>query len=151
VARKGLVRIQKETDRTRGTHALEMAERETCQDTEKSEQARGTHFLKTAEGGTSQKTERRRPNGRHSRSGDSRGRDLSGHGKKGTKRGALTLWRQQRDRLIRTQKRTERARSTHLLERTEEGTLSEYGMKVTERGALTNWGRQREGLVRTHK
>ena len=43
--------------------------------------ARRTHFLETAEGGTYQDTERNRPSEAHSLSGDSRGKDLSGHGK----------------------------------------------------------------------
>jgi len=43
-----------------------------------SERARGTHWLETAEGGT------------------------SGHAKKVTESGALTLWRPQREGLVRT-------------------------------------------------
>ena len=37
----------------------------------------------------------------HSLSGDSRGRDKSGHRKKATKRGILTNWRQQREGQVR--------------------------------------------------
>ena len=58
---KGLVRTQKETDRTRGTHSLEIAEGVTCQD-----------------------MERNGLSGEHSLPEDGRGRDLSGHGKKPT-------------------------------------------------------------------
>ena len=87
---------------------------------------RRTHVLETAEGGTCQDTQGKRPTEAHSRSGDGRGRDLSGHVGKPTDRGALTNWRQQREGLVRTR-------------------------KETDRGALTNWRRQREGLVRTRK
>src|SRR5947208_2050197 len=73
-----------------------------------------------------------------------------------------------------TQKETDRARHTHVLETAEGGTchdternqpseaysrpgdsrgrdLSGHRKKPTERGTLTYWRRQREGLVRTHK
>jgi len=43
---------------------------------------RGTHKLETAEGGTSQDTERKQMSEGHSQTGDRRGRDKSGHGKK---------------------------------------------------------------------
>jgi hypothetical protein len=81
---EGLVRTWKETDRARGTHCLE-----------------------TAEGGTCQDTERNRPTEGNSRPGDGRESDLSGHGKKSTKRGALTSWRRQREGLVRTPKETD--------------------------------------------
>ena len=68
--REGLVRTQKDTDRPRHTHFLEMVE-----------------------GGTCQGAERNQPSEAHSLSGDGRGRDLSGHRKKPTDRGALTIWR----------------------------------------------------------
>ena len=120
--------------------------------------------------------ERNRLTEAHSQTGDGRGRDLSGHGKKTTYRGALTSWRRQREGLVRTQKETDRPRCTHIpiLETTEGGTcqdternrpteahslsgdgrerdLSGHGKKQTDRGALTNCRRQREGLVRTRK
>ena len=50
-----------------------------------------------AEVGTSQDTERKQPSKGHSLSGDSRGRDKSGHRKKATEQGALTSWRWQRE------------------------------------------------------
>jgi hypothetical protein len=107
-------------------------------------------------------------------SGDGRGRDLLGYGKKATGGGALTSWRRQREGLVRTRKESDRARRTHVLETAEEGIcqdterkrpreghsrpengrgrdLSGYGTKATERGALTSWRRQRKGLVRTWK
>ena len=102
--REGLVRTQKETDR-----------------------ARHTDVLKTAEGGTCQYTERNRPSETHSHTGDSRGRSLSGYGKKPTKRGSLTSWRRQMEGFIRTRKGTDLARGmgTHKLENAE-GKPSRY-------------------------
>ena len=47
-----------------------------------SDQARGTHILETAEGGTCQNMEKKPQGKGHSLSGDSRGRDKSGHRKK---------------------------------------------------------------------
>ena len=137
------------------------------------DRGRCTYFLKTA-GGTCQDTERNRPRKAHSPPGDSRGRGLSGHGKKLTKQGALTLWRGQREGLVRTRKETDRARGTHPLEKAEGGTgqnternqpseghsqtrdnrrgdMSGHEREPTEQGTLTLWRRQREGLVRTRK
>ena len=136
--REGLVRTRKETDRPRRTHQLETAERGTCQD-----------------------TERNRPTEAHSQTGDGRGKDLSGHGKKLTDRGGLTSWRRQREGLVRTRKETNRLRRTHILETAERGTcqdiernrpteahsqpgdgrgrdLSGLEKKPTDRGALTS-------------
>ena len=107
--REGLVRTQKETDRARCTHCLETAERGTYQGTKETNRAWGTHSLETAEGGTCQDTERIRLSVGHSLSGDGRERDLSGHGKKYTKRGILTLWRAQRKGQVRTRKECARA------------------------------------------
>ena len=72
--------------------------------------------------------------------GDGRGRDLSGHRKKLTNQGALTLWRQQREGLVRTWKETDQLRRTHTLE-TAEGGLVGTRKKMTNRGTLTNWRR----------
>ena len=55
-----------------------------------SSSVRGTHCLETAQEGTSQDTERRQPSKGHLLSGDSRGRDKSGHRRKATRKGALT-------------------------------------------------------------
>jgi hypothetical protein len=112
--RECVVRTQKETDRARCTHILEMAEGKTCQDTERNrprevhsppggwqregpvstqnetDQVRHTYFLETAEGGTCHGTERNRLREAHSRPVDDRGSDLSEHEKKQTERGTLT-------------------------------------------------------------
>jgi len=110
----------------------------------------------------------------HSQTGDSRGRDKSGHRKKLTEQGALTNWRPQREGQIRTQKETDQARGTHRLEITERGTSQDmernqpseghplpgdsrrrdksgHRNKPTKQGALTLWRQQREGQVRTWK
>ena len=94
----GEVRTWKESDQARGTHFLETTEGGGQVKTQKeSDQARGTHILEITEGGTSQDMERKQLNKGNSLSGDHRGRDKSGHGKKATKQGALTNWRQQRE------------------------------------------------------
>ena len=173
--REGLVRIRKKKKTERGALTPWRRQREGLSRTWKEiDRARHTHILETAEGGTYQDTERNRLSEENSRSEDSRGRDLSRHGKKNIEGGALTDWRRQRDRLVRTRKETDRARHTHCLETAERGTcqdternrpseahsrpedsrgrdLSGHGQKQIERGALTDWRRQRDGLVRTQK
>ena len=52
---------------------------------------RRTHKLKGAEEGTCEDNEGTRVHERHSPSGDGKGRDLSGKGKKKTEKGELTL------------------------------------------------------------
>src|SRR6266850_2131499 len=139
-----------------------------------SDQARGTHRLESADGQTSQDTERIRPSKGHSQTGERRWMDKSGHGKNPTERGALTPWRAQTDRQVRTWKESNRARGTHKLEsadgqtsqdteriRPSEGhsrpgerrwtDKSGHGKNLTERGALTNWRAQTDGQVRTRK
>ena len=64
-------------------------------------------------GGTCQEKERKRPSEEHSLPGDGRGRDFSGHEKKATEQGVLTLWRKQRERFVRTQKATKREALTN--------------------------------------
>jgi hypothetical protein len=124
---EGLVSTRKETDRERRTDFLETAEGETCKD-----------------------TERNWPSEAHSPTGDDRGKDLSGHGKKPTEQGTLTNWRQQREGLVR--KRKTRASEVHSHSGDSRGRdLSGHKKKVTERGTLTSWRRQREGPVRTRK
>ena len=113
---------QKETDRPRHTHKLKTAEGESCQDTEGNRLSKGTHALETGKGGTCQGAERNQLSEVHSPTGDGRGRNLSGHGNKPTKQGALTSWKQQREGLVRTQKETDRARGTYVLEMAEGGT-----------------------------
>ena len=66
------------------------------------------------------------------------------------RKGALTFWKRQREGLVRTQKETDRARHTHVLETAEGGTCQDTQMN-RRKGALTLWKRQREGLVRTQK
>ena len=56
-------------------------------------QARGTHNLEMIKGGSCQAMERSQPLEGHSLPVDSKGRDLSGHGKRPTEQGALTNWR----------------------------------------------------------
>ena len=93
----------KQIHRARCTHVLETAEGWTCQEMKKKPTERGTltiwrqqsegpvrtwketdlarrtHILKTAEGGICQNTERNWPSEAHSRPGDGRVSDLSGH------------------------------------------------------------------------
>ena len=86
---------------------------------ERTDRARRTHVLETVERGTCQDTERYQPSKAHSPTGDGRGRDFSGHGRKQTEQGTLTLCRRQMEGIIRTQKETDRARHTHFLEKAE--------------------------------
>ena len=148
--REGFVRTRKETDRARRAHSLETAG-EPCQDTERDRSAE-----------------------EHSLPGDGIGRDLSGHRKKSTDRGALTPWKQHREGPVRTRTEIDRPRRTHQLETAEGVTcqdternrpteahslpadgrqrdLSGHRKKSTDRGALTFWRWHREGLVRTQK
>ena len=55
-----------------------------------SDSAMVTNFLETTEGGTSQDMERNQLSKGHSLTGDHRGRDKSGHGKKEIKKETLT-------------------------------------------------------------
>jgi len=98
--------------------------------------------------------------------------DESGHRKKATEPGVLTLWRQQREEQVKTWEKGDQAKGTHILETTEEETgqdteikrsskghsqsggrrgrdKSGHRKKATEKGVLTNWRPQREGQVRT--
>ena len=106
-----LVRTRKQTDRLRRTHKLE-----------------------TAVGGTCQDTERNQPTEVDSHSGDGRGSDLSGHRKTLTDQGALTSWRRQRERLVRTRKETDQATGmgTHKLDNVE-GRVSWHVETMCER------------------
>ena len=87
----------------------------------------------------------------YSRTEDHMERELLGYGNKLTKRGALTLWRRQRDGVVRTWKGIERARGHSLSEDHRERDLLGYRKRPTKREALTLWRRQREGFVRTRK
>ena len=86
---------------------------------------RRTHILETASGGTCQYTKRNQPIEVHSLPGDGRERHLSGHGKKPTDRGALTVWRGHGEGLVGTQKETDRPRCTHNLETAWGGTCQD--------------------------
>ena len=66
-----------------------------------------------------------RPSEMHSPTGGGRGRNLSGHGNKLTKQGALTSWRWQREGLVRTENETDQAKGTHTLEPAEGGTCQD--------------------------
>src|SRR5579863_8793849 len=87
-----------------------------------------------AEGGTSQETERKQQSEGHSPTGDRRGRDKSGHGKKAIEQGALTLWRWQRGGQVRTWKESDQTRGTHGLEMAEEGTSQDTQIKQLSKG-----------------
>ena len=87
-----------------------------------SDRAMGTYILETESGGTSQNTERIQPSEGHSHTGDGIGRDKLGHGKNPTGRGALTYWKPHREGDVRTRKKSDRARGTHILETKSGGT-----------------------------
>ena len=57
-----------------------------------------------------------------SRPGEPRRREKSGHGKNANKQGALTFWRVQMERQVRTLRECESARGTHHLESPDRGT-----------------------------
>jgi hypothetical protein len=57
----------------------------------------------------------------HSLPGECIGRDKSAHGKNPSERGALTIWRVNREGQVRTRKASERVRGTHFLESTSGG------------------------------
>ena len=118
--REGLVRIKKETVRPRPTHILE-----------------------TAEGGICQDTERNRPIKAHSPTGNNRGRGWSKYGKKPTNQGPLTLWRWQREELVRTRKKTDQAITTYILEMVEGGTC--HDTERTDRPSPTHQLEMAEG------
>jgi hypothetical protein len=112
--------------------------------------------------------------GGHSRTGECRQTDKSEHGKNPTQRAALTLWKAQMDRQVRTRKECDTARGTHKLESAHGQTSQEtevirhsgghshpgerrrsdksaHGKNPTERGALTDWRAHTDGQVRTQK
>ena len=180
--REGLVRTRKETDRASSTHFLETTEGGTCQDTKKNRasDARDAHSQTGDSRGRDLSGHgKKRPSEGHSLPGDGRGRDLSGNRKKITEQGALTSWRQQRERLCQDTERnrpTDQGALTSWIRQREGGTcqsedmernrpteghslsgdsrrrdLSGHGKRLTEQGALTLWRRQREGLIRTQK
>src|SRR6267142_2820655 len=66
--------------------------------------ARGTHKPKSADGQTSQDMEGIQVSKGHSQTGEHRWTDKSGHRRNPSEQGALTSWRTQMDRQVRTQK-----------------------------------------------
>jgi hypothetical protein len=114
-----------------------------------SDRARGTHSLETASGGTCQDTERIRPSEGNSPTGDSIGRNKSGHEMNPTERGALTNWRPHRMGQVRTRNESDRARGTHQLETAWEGQVRTWNESDRSRG--THILETASGEVRTRK
>ena len=129
-----------------------------------------THQLDMVEKRTSQDTERKQQSKAHSRTRKCKGREKLEHGKKATKRGALTNWVGQREEQVRTQRERNRAMHTHRLSRAEGRTdqdkkgkkpreahslsgkgsgrdKSGHDEKATKQNVLTIWKRQRGGQV----
>jgi hypothetical protein len=122
----------------RGTHFLETGEGGTCNDMERKRPNEGHSPSGEGRGRYVSGQGEKRPNEEHSPTGDGRGRDLSGHKrkrlrerhslsgdsrgdfirhrKKAIKRNALTFWRQQKERFVRTSKKRDSARGIHQLE-----------------------------------
>ena len=67
---------------------------------------------------------------------------MSGHGKKATDQGVLTLWRRQRQGLVRIQKGIDRGKDTHFLE-TREGLVRTW--KEIDRARVTHSLKTAEG------
>ena len=144
-------RTWKESERARGTHRLESADRRTCQDVERIRASKG-----------------------HSPTGERGRTDVEKHGKNPSELGALTNWRAQTDGHVRTWKESERVRGTCRLESTDGWTyqdleriraskgysltgerrrtdMSGHGKNPSEQGALTDWRVRTDGRVRTWK
>jgi hypothetical protein len=100
------VRTRTECEQTKGTHMLvslaAQANRQVRTQTD-SKWANGTHFLQSADRQTSEDMERKHASeGTHQL--EHRTMEKQGDGKIATKRRALTCWRMQTDRQVRTQK-----------------------------------------------
>ena len=80
------------------------------------EPERGTYHLESSDRETSQDTERMQASTGHSHPGEPRWRDKSGHGTNAIQQGALTNWRAQMERQVRTWKECKPAMGTHKLE-----------------------------------
>ena len=79
----------------------------------------------------------------HSLPGDGRESDLSGHRIDKTNRGPLTYWRQQTERLVRTPKQSDQPRPTHLLETADRATCQDTEtIRPTEAHSHPGDGRQ---------
>ena len=141
--RVGLVSTWRESDRATGTHQLETEGEGLVSTRKESDCVAGTHWLETGEGGTCQHTERKRLSDGHSLPGDHRGRVLSGHGKTATERQALTSWRSQRGRIVRTQEKSDCMTGTHFLETAEGGTCQD--MEKSDRTMGTHQLENEEG------
>ena len=142
-----LVGHRKKEKLTRDTHFLERTGEGLVMTWKETDRPRRTHYLEPAEEGTCQDTERDRPTEAYSPTRDGRGRDLSGHRKKPTNRGALTFWRRQREGPVRTRKKTDRPRRTHILilETAEGGICQDTERnRPTETHSLSKAGRGRD-------
>ena len=135
------------------TYSLWMTEGGICQDTERNRPTEGHSHTGGGRGRDLSGHEGNRPSEGHSRPENSRGRDFSGYGKKSTKQGALTNWRQEREGLFRTWKETDQTKGTHKLEMVEgeacqnaernrsgEGT---HSLKMVEGGTCQDTERKR--------
>ena len=155
------VRTRDEFDRPRHTHFLEMAEGGACQNAGRITQRKAHSQTGDGSGGTCQETETNRLGEAHSLPRDGKAKNWSGDAKNPIQLGILTLWRRQRERVVRKQKEFDRARHAHALEAAGGGgcqnmegirpkraysqtgngrrELSGNGHKQTERGPLTTW------------
>ena len=98
----GLVRTQKDSDGARGTHDLEIGKERMCHDMQRRRLSKRHSRPGERKGGTCQDRERRQMNEGYSLPGIRKRRELLGHRKKETARGALTIWRPQEEGLVRT-------------------------------------------------
>ena len=88
---------------------------------------RGTHKLERPGRESSQDTETIQASKWHSPAGEPRQRDKLGHGKKASQKEALTPWKAQMERQVRTQKKSKPARGTHILESSDRVTIQDMG------------------------
>ena len=88
-------------------------------------------MLETTSGRISQDTERISLSEGHSLPGDGIGTDKSGH-KESDRLSGLTGWRRHREVQVRTQKESDRARGTHILETASGGISQDTERKAEE-------------------
>ena len=89
--------------------------------------------------------ERSQPSKGNPLPGNGRGRDLSGHRRKLTERGALTSWGRRRKGLVRTPKETDQEKDTHSLGTIEGGTYQDVEKnRPSEGNSLPGDGRGRD-------
>ena len=129
--RRNLSGHRKKVTQARGTHQLETTLEGHVRTQKESNQEKGTHTLETTLEGTCQDTEREQPSKGHSQTGESIRRDFSGQEKKVTEpeQGVLTTWRSHQEGLVRTWKKSNWARGTHILETTSEDTCQDTERK----------------------